>query len=261
MTLTAIDVCVDLGGRTIVHNVACQITPGELVVLLGPNGAGKTTLMRALCGVIPARGELTWQTTPISAMTDAERARTIAYLPQGHVAHWPMSVRDTVAIGRFPHASSISSLSATDQASVDAALDAVDATHLADRDVTTLSGGERARVLLARALAVEAPVLLADEPIAALDPHHQLAMATRLQAEARAGRAVLAVMHDLAIASRFADRVVLMHEGAVAAAGAPDVVLTDARLTEVFQISAKRLADGDRSAVLAWAVSNPGADN
>lgn len=252
MGLSVQNLRVSLGTRTIVANATFDLTPGEFVVLLGPNGAGKTTLLRGICGLIPMSGTVSWQDTPLAEMPARKRAKTVAYLPQGHVAHWPMSVRETVAIGRFPYASSLSRLNDADETAIDRALHLSDAGHLTDRDVTTLSGGERARVMLARALAVEAPVLLADEPIAALDPEHQLAMATMLTELARDGRAVLAVMHDLAIASRYADRVLIMQDGRLVADGPPSETLTDDLVAEVFHIAVRRIEAGDRKAVLAW---------
>ncbi|MEM9027050.1 MAG: ABC transporter ATP-binding protein [Pseudomonadota bacterium] len=252
MTLTSDAVTVRLQDRTLVDRASLTLDPGEMVALLGPNGAGKTTLLRALCGLLPHAGSVRWQGAALPIHDRKQRAKLMVYLPQGHVAHWPISVRDAVAIGRFPHASTLSRLSPTDHAAIDQALAATDAMQLADRDITTLSGGERARVLLARALAVDAPVLLADEPIAALDPVHQLAMANVLRELARSGRAVLAVVHDLAIASRFADRVIIMSDGVLVGDGPPADVLSDETLARVFGVSVKRLRDGDRDVVIAW---------
>jgi iron complex transport system ATP-binding protein len=174
-----------------------------------------------------------------------QRARAIAYLPQGHVFHWPLTAAAIVALGRYPHADPYARTTAADAAAVARALEAADAVHLADRVVSTLSGGERARVALARALATEAPVLLADEPTASLDPRHQLMVMAQLQRTARRGGAVLAVTHDLALAARFADRVLVMADGRIVADAAPAVALAPSRLAEIFAIEAASVPAGD----------------
>ena len=256
MALVAENITVRAGSRLILDNVSLKLAPGELVFLLGPNGAGKTTLLRTLAGLIPASGRVLWKDSDLTNMKPRERARLMAYIPQGHVAHWPITAREVVAIGRFPHASSLSRLSPADADAVERALIAADAQHLADRIVTELSGGERARVMLARALAVEAPVLLADEPIAALDPEHQIGMAQLMRQFAHEGRAVLAVVHDLTLASRFGDRVVVLNGGRLVADGEPLRTLTPDLLQQVFGIKAEILASGSSKALVPWSISS-----
>ena len=234
--LAASNVTVRLGARAVVHNASLALNAGELVALVGPNGAGKTTLMRALAGLIPADGAITLNGKALSSLKARERAGAIAYLPQGHVFHWPMSVASIVMLGRAPHADTFSSTTPDDRAAVARALAMTETEAFADRAVTTLSGGERARVALARALATQAPVLLADEPTAALDPRHQLTVMALLRQAARAGGAVLAIMHDLTLAARFADRVAVMDRGAIVADGAPAEAMSAERLASVFGI-------------------------
>jgi iron complex transport system ATP-binding protein len=176
---------------------------------------------------------------PLARLRATERARSIAYLPQGGTIAWPLPVADVVALGRLPHGERPGALPESGWNAVAAAIAQVGLTGFETRSATELSGGERARVLLARALAVEAPVLLADEPVAALDPRHQLVVLDVLQARARRGGIVVAVMHDLALAARFADDVVLLEGGHVGACGAPATVLTAARLAESFGIVAR----------------------
>lgn len=236
--LTANGVKVQFGRATIVEDASLSLRTGELVALVGPNGAGKTTLIRALAGLVPAEGSITLGGKRLESLKPRERARAVAYLPQGHIFHWPMQVVDIVMLGRAPHADPFSSTTPEDRAAVESALATTETQMFAERAVTTLSGGERARVALARALATQAPVLLADEPTAALDPRHQLVVMELLRKAARAGNAILAITHDLTLAARFADRVLVMDRGALVADGPPAEALSAERLAAVFGIEA-----------------------
>lgn len=255
MRLIATAVTVTVGGRRLLNGVSFVMSRGELVVIVGPNGAGKTTLLKAIGGLIPFEGALTWMGESLAGLDPIERAQTLAYLPQGHVAHWPIAAREVVAIGRAPLASSLIGLKPSDQAAVREAIEAVEATAFADRPVTELSGGERARIMLARALAVGAPILLADEPVASLDPEHQLAVMAILQRRAEAGGLIIAVSHDLVLAERFADRILVLNNGEIAAYGPPDEALTDDVLERVFRIKALKFQAGAKLVRLPWAIS------
>ena len=236
--LHADNVVVRLGDALIVDGAALDLRAGELTVLIGPNGAGKTTLMRALAGLVPAEGRIEIEGKPLASLTVRDRARRIAYLPQGHVFHWPMPVAAVVALGRYAYGDAFSTLSDADRHAVGKALAATGTEAFATRAVTTLSGGERARVALARALACEAPILFADEPTVSLDPRHQLVVMELLARAAHDGGAVLAIGHDLSLAARFADRIVIMDRGRLVADGAPRDVLTVERIAAVFGVEA-----------------------
>lgn len=249
--LAASDVTVRLAGTMIVERANLELRRGEVVALVGPNGAGKTTLVRALAGLLPCDGEVALEGRPLAALSSRERAQRIAYLPQGHVFHWPLPVASVVALGRHPHADGFAPASEKDRAAVRRALDATGIQALADRSIVTLSGGERARVALARAIATEAPMLLTDEPTASLDPRHQLLVMGLLRAAAQHG-AVLAVVHDLMLAARFADRVIVMERGRLVADAPPAEALTQARLAEVFGVAALDVTTADGSFTIPW---------
>ncbi|HEY4123599.1 MAG TPA: ABC transporter ATP-binding protein [Rhizomicrobium sp.] len=240
------------GTRPVLNSVSAQFKSGAVTAIVGPNGAGKTTLFRAALGVLPAQGEIRILDNDLKSWSREGLARSIAYLPQGTDAHWPITARRLVALGRLPHRKSFAPPTATDEAAIEDALARCEASEFANRPIDQLSAGERARVLLARALATSAPILMADEPAAHLDPAHQLSLMRLLKDEARRGTAVLVTLHDLALASRYCDEIVVLEKGTVAAQGAPDTALDDATLARVFAIRALRVREGDGSAVLAW---------
>jgi len=237
MRLAAENVSVTLGGRAVVRAATLSLEPGALVGLVGPNGAGKSTLMRALAGLVAFDGAVTFDGRPVLDMSPRERARHVAHLPQARHIGWAMTVENLVMLGRHPWMGTRPS--EQDRAIVADAMALMDVAQLAARRATELSGGEQARVLAARAIAQDTPVLIADEPAAGLDPAHQIAMMQALRRRAAQGRAVMVSLHDLSLAARWCDRVVVMARGGIAADGAPDV-LTDTLLPDVFGISVFR---------------------
>ncbi len=226
---------VRLGARVVLDDVDLDLHAGSLCALVGPNGAGKSTLLRALAGLVPLDGG----TVQLDDVDTTGTARQIAYLPQDRTVHWDLSVARIVALGRLAHTGRPVMSPQADEQAIDAAMQRMDIRHLAARSIREVSGGERARVLIARALAQETPVLLADEPVAGLDPAHQLSLFEHLRALAAEGRAVLVALHDLSLALRFADRIVLLHEGRVAGDGPPAETLSRERVARVFGIESR----------------------
>ncbi len=221
-------------GRIVLDDVTLELRAGELVGLLGPNGAGKTTLLRVTLGLQPASGTVTLGGERLAALPPRARALAVAYVPQEHEIAWPIAVRELVRLGRLPHRRP----PAEDAAAVEAALAHMDIAGLADRPATELSGGERCRALIARALAQAAPLLLLDEPTAGLDPAHSLALMAMLRALVAGGHGALVSLHDLALAARWCDRLLLLDRGRIVADGPPLEVLTPARLADVYGVTA-----------------------
>jgi iron complex transport system ATP-binding protein len=239
-SLAADAVSLRRGNRNLLDAVSCHLGGGELVVLLGPNGAGKTSLLRVLLGLErPDEGLVTLGGQPVARLDPLTRARSLAYLPQQQELAWPLTVRDVVALGRYAYGAAAGRLSAEDRRAVNRALSDCELETLAARDATTLSGGEQARMHCARALAVEAPLLLADEPVAALDPLHQHRLMALLRRRADVGQGVLVVLHDVALAARYADRLLWLKSGRLLAAGGVDETLSAARLREVYDVAAR----------------------
>jgi iron complex transport system ATP-binding protein len=240
MRIEARGLHVSLKGRAVLRGLDLAAEPGRLTAIIGRNGAGKTTLIKVLAGLVAARtGTALLDGSPIGTWDRGRLARALAYLPQERLVHWALTTRAVVALGRLPHQPFGAAESDADRTAIDAALAAMDAAHLANRPVPELSGGERARVLVARALAQEPHVLLADEPAAGLDPAHQLTLFHHLAALAAAGRTVVVALHDLSLAARFCHAVALVHEGRTLATGTPQEVLTPGHLAAAYGIKAR----------------------
>jgi iron complex transport system ATP-binding protein len=230
-------VSVVIKDKPIISDATCATRPGEICGLVGPNGAGKSTLLRAMCRLLhPQSGSVTLGGVDVAGIPRQAFARRVAYLPQGNVVHWRLDVTSLVGLGRLPHRAPFAAPSDNDRRAVSEALHRADVVKLADRSVDTLSGGERARALLARVLAVQAEIILADEPVASLDPYHALHVMELLRELSRDGRAIMVVLHDLALAMRYCDRLFLMHEGRITAEGAPEQVLSQERLARNYNI-------------------------
>lgn len=238
-----------LGGRRVIDDVSVQVRAGELVALIGPNGAGKSTLLGGLAGdITPAEGDVRIDDADVTDWSSTELAMRRAVLPQTVTVSFPFSTRDVVRMGRAPWARS--PRADDDDDAIAVALQTTDVAHLASRSYTTLSGGERARVALARVLAQHAQLVLLDEPTAALDVHHQELVLDVARAHTARGDGVVVVLHDLAVAARHVHRVVLMAAGTVVADGSPDEVFEPGLLSRVYDHDIEVLRHPETGALL-----------
>ncbi|PXW79374.1 iron complex transport system ATP-binding protein [Blastomonas natatoria] len=225
------------GGRPVLDSVSAVFSPGRVTAVLGPNGAGKSTLLGCLAGLLaPDAGQVLVGARPRQTLGMRELARQIGLLPQGGDVHWDVDVATLVGLGRYPHRARWGETQ-QDRAAVARAMAATDVTRFATRPMAALSGGERARVLLARVLAGEPQWLLADEPLANLDPAHQLDTLACLRDVARGGAGVIVVLHDLNHAIQVADEILLLRDGRTVAQGAPAEVLTPERIAETYGVA------------------------
>jgi len=247
--LKAFDVHVRLGEKAVLDGVGLSFAPGQVTTIVGPNGAGKSTLLTVLAGLrAPDRGHVTLDGVNIASLAPNLRAQRIGYLPQIPEVAWPIDVRTLVGLGRIPFTGA-RGLSAADEAAVDRALALGGIAAMADRNVLTLSGGERGRVLLARALAGEPKWLLADEPLTGLDPGYQLEATALFRKMAEDGCGVVVTLHDLHMALRMSDRVVVLAEGRILADGTPGAALSPEILAQAYNVDA-RVWDGDAGPVI-----------
>ena len=238
-TLAAKEISVTLGGRLVLDRVDLEVASGQVIGLLGPNGAGKSTLLRVLASVLKSRsGEVSLDEQPVSTIPRSQLAKQIAYLPQGAECHWPMAVEQVVALGRLPHRGPWAPMSRDDWDHVARAMVTTDVEQFRGRSIGALSVGERARVLVARAVAGQPSILLADEPVAGLDPAHQLEVMAMLERMAADGAAVIVVLHDLTLAARHCSLLALLGEGRLVASGDAGTVLSTEHLRDCFGIRA-----------------------
>ncbi|WP_417797914.1 ABC transporter ATP-binding protein [Terasakiella pusilla] len=251
--ISAEQLSVTIDDKQLLEDVSFHVEQGELIGLIGPNGAGKSTLLKTLIGLTePTSGRVIFKGKPLADLPMAARGRQIGYVAQGSICHWPMTVQKVVEMGRLPYQRLFRQKNAADIAAINAALKTFDITHLKDRLVSTLSGGERARVMLARAHAGTPHILFADEPTADLDPGHQLQVMNVLQTQARAGMACVVVLHDLNLASRFCDRLYLLQNGRLKAAGPVADVLKPTHLKQAYGIEALLGLHQDENYIVPW---------
>jgi iron complex transport system ATP-binding protein len=244
------DVTVRRGARVVLDAVDMVFVPGRLTVVIGPNGAGKSTLLDVAAGLlVPDNGLVRLGVEPLATLSRQTLARRRAYLPQNPRVEWAISVERVVALGLTAHLPAFGRLPAAWQAKIDAALARYDLTALRDRPATQLSGGELARVMLARATVGEPEVLIVDEPTAGLDPRHVLDAGKRLRALADAGCTVVVALHDLDLAARIADEVVAVKAGRIVAAGPARKVFTEAVLTNLYDVAVQVRREGHATTI------------
>jgi len=225
------NISVQYGEAPAVHEVSANAKPGEFIALVGPNGSGKSSLIKAAAGLLPHTGTTSLPQKP------GERARALSYLAQNSTAPEQRKVDDIIALGRTPYLGLLSKLSNADKAAIQSAAKSCEIEPLLERAFGTLSGGEKMRVHLARALATQAPILLADEPITALDPYYQISALKILREAADTGTIIITALHNLAYAKRFADRIWVLNGGKLVVDAAADKALSAETLRDVFRIT------------------------
>ena len=236
LSLRGANVSVSLGGRRVLRSVDLAASPGEVLALLGPNGAGKSTLLKALAGLVPYEGSVELGGSDLSSLSPQQRAKRISYVPQRSLLRSALSVRDVVALGRYAHVGGFGGLSKNDSEAIDHALETAHADTLRDRIFTQLSVGEQQRVLLARALASDAPILLLDEPTAALDVGEGMAVLALIRRLAERRHTIIVVLHDLADARSTTDRALLLKEGRVIEQGNTEDVVAPEPIRNVYGV-------------------------
>lgn len=250
-------ITVKVGAAMLLDDVSVTAEPGQLLGVVGPNGAGKSTLLRVLAGLRDCtRGAVRYDRRLRTELPPHQFSQQLAYLAQRGPIAWPLTVERLVALGRIPYRRGWGTQDSAGAAAIDAALADTDTLYLRDRVLHTLSGGELARALLARALAVAGSALLADEPVAELDPYHQLQVMEILRARADVGQTVIVVLHELTLAARFCDRLLLLDQGRVAAMGSAAQVLTDQNLDLTYRVSVARGHHDGVGYLLPWRRAN-----
>ncbi|MFW2386994.1 MAG: ABC transporter ATP-binding protein [Polyangiales bacterium] len=234
--LRASGLSVTLGGRTVLNGIDLEASPGEVLALLGPNGAGKSTLLKALAGLLPYNGRVEIGDSDVGLLSPRDRALRISYVPQRSLLRSALSVEEVVALGRYVHGGSFGGISKNDQEAIDHALETAHADALRDRIFTQLSVGEQQRVLLARALASDAPILLLDEPTAALDVGEGMAVLRLIRKLAARKHTLIVVLHDLADARSTTDRALLLKEGRVVEQGDTQDVVSAEPIRAVYGV-------------------------
>ncbi|GMN03673.1 ABC transporter ATP-binding protein [Erythrobacter sp. MTPC3] len=246
MTLSARSLSLERGGVRVLHGVSADLQPATITAIVGPNGAGKSSLLLALAGLLsPSEGEAALDGQTLSAIAAQDRAKALGFLPQSAEIAWDVAAENVVALGRLPYRDA-------GREAIESAITALSLEPLRHRPASQLSGGEKARVLLARVLAGEPRWILADEPLAALDLAHQLNLIAHLKAcaSAPAGQGVVIVLHDLALAMNHADRVLVLHDGRLVAEGAPADALSEQTIAAVWDVEARWIGRAGQRALV-----------
>ncbi len=229
---------------SILKGIDIEVKAGEMVGLIGPNGAGKSTLLRLLtCVEKPSLGDILYDDINVNQVSPEERAKRIGYLVQGAKAYWPFSVEKTIGLGRIPHQKWWQHGSSEDEEKIQRAMEITETLAYRNRIVSTLSGGEQTLVMLARIFATDPQIIFADEPVAALDPYHQLHVMEILRNHSRDDQASVVVLHDLSLAARFCDKLYIINHGELFGSGTPDEIMTADNIAEVYGVKSKIVCD------------------
>lgn len=231
--------------RSIIGGVSFTIGEGEFVGLIGPNGAGKSTLLRALLAQLPYQGLVTLNGQETAQLKNEKRAQLLSYIAQDREISWNMRVEAVVQLGRLARLPQFSGLSREDQHQITSAIAALEIAHLRDKPARELSGGEQARVLIARAIAQDTPLMLADEPVAGLDPAHQLGLMQIFRELSASGRSIICTLHDLGLAARWCTRLLLLKDGCLVADGAPADILREDVIRDLYGVGVYRAQTPD----------------
>lgn len=236
---------VSLGRKAVLEAVSFEVREGEFIGLIGPNGAGKTTLLRAILGLTHSSGTFSLNGSDLRRMHVADRAKAISYLPQERDVAWPVTVRMLVSLGRSALKPVFAGLDSGDEAAIETAMQRMSVAEFASRPANELSGGERARALIARVLAQDTRIIMADEPVAGLDPAHQLELMEVFAGLAAEKKTVIASLHDLGLAAKYCTRLIVLDQGKLVADGMPEEVLRPQLLNEVYGIDGQLLKIDD----------------
>lgn len=257
LSLSCQDLIASQDNRPILHEVSLTLPPNRLCGIIGPNGAGKSTLLKSLAGLLtPSAGQVTLNGQNLYDLPSKERAQNIGYMAQDTTSQWPLTVRALVTLGRYPYRRMMRQLNAEDHAAITKALEDCALHPLAERSILTLSGGERARAMLARVLAGTPSILLADEPTADLDPRHQIEVMTTLKQRATTGQTIALVLHDLNLAARFCDDLLLLKDGKILAFGPSAQVLKPDLLEQAYGIKVFTATHEDTPYIIPWGVTD-----
>lgn len=257
MVINIKNLSLQLGKKTILNDINLSIAKGEMIGLIGPNGAGKTSLLKVLAHLHQSfSGEYLLHNKPINTYSLKALSHNIGYLAQDAQAHWPLKVKTLIELGRLPYQGFFNQLSAIDQQAITHATEQTEVSHLLERVITELSGGEKARVFLARLLAANPSVIFLDEPIAALDPYHQLHIMEILKNHTTNGGTIVVILHDLNLATRFCDKLVLMDKGSIIKEGSINQLLENQLLEETYGIELKLFCENDAFSLTPWKRKN-----
>ncbi|GLQ06872.1 ABC transporter ATP-binding protein [Sneathiella chinensis] len=254
--LSCTSLTASLGRKQVLDAVSFAVDRPQLIGLIGPNGAGKSTLLKTLAGVLDHGGDVQFRGQDHRAIPAPEKARSIAYMPQERVVHWDLACRDVVLLGRLPYRGWAGRASTEDRQATDDAMGKMDVLEFANRPFNQLSGGEQARVLLARLLAQSPALVLADEPTNGLDPAHQIGLMKTFRSLVDEGKTVILSLHDLTLAAAWCDRLLLLDHGRMTADGPPETVLQAETLRQVYGVETEWVTTSRTAAVIAVDISS-----